>query len=254
MQMDDPQLALELVDEGLARFDDQYDLMADKARALLDLGRAGEARKLLEEWRLRRPHEFVRSWRPAVFYTHAVEAGDLSKEAIEAVETVLEHATCAQPHQIKIWSTYAKFEKGLGRHDKAQEILEKALELNPFGQVLNYVYGELLLERGKRAEAVAALERAVQNDYQEQFQHDVNQFAVTVTLGQAYEAAGEVAKAGRLYRIVVMNPAAGVTVKQYAQNRLKSLMLLSGEPLEPNMDPAELAQMLARLNTKVDKL
>ena len=50
---------------------------------------------------------------------------------------------------------------GFGDKPKAQELLQKALAINPKGIDPNFFYGELLIETGKPAEAVAYLERAV---------------------------------------------------------------------------------------------
>ena len=50
---------------------------------------------------------------------------------------------------------------GFGDKPKAQELLQKALAINPKGIDPNFFYGEYLIETGKPAEAVAYLERAV---------------------------------------------------------------------------------------------
>jgi tetratricopeptide (TPR) repeat protein len=50
---------------------------------------------------------------------------------------------------------------GFGDKPKAQELLQKALAINPKGIDPNFFYGEYLIEAGKPAEAVAYLERAV---------------------------------------------------------------------------------------------
>jgi tetratricopeptide (TPR) repeat protein len=50
---------------------------------------------------------------------------------------------------------------GFGDKPKAQELLQKALAINPKGIDPNFFYGEFLVETGKPAEAVAYLERAV---------------------------------------------------------------------------------------------
>ena len=50
---------------------------------------------------------------------------------------------------------------GFGDKPKAQELLQKALAINPRGIDPNFFYGEYLIETGKPAEAVAYLERAV---------------------------------------------------------------------------------------------
>lgn len=50
---------------------------------------------------------------------------------------------------------------GFGDKPKAQELLQKALAINPKGIDPNFFYGEYLIETGKPAEAIAYLERAV---------------------------------------------------------------------------------------------
>lgn len=51
---------------------------------------------------------------------------------------------------------------GFGDDKKAQELLQKALAVNPQGIDPNYFYGEFLFEQGKPAEAIVYLERALQ--------------------------------------------------------------------------------------------
>ena len=50
---------------------------------------------------------------------------------------------------------------GFGDKAKAQELLQKALAINPRGIDPNYFYGEYLIETGKPADAVTYLERAL---------------------------------------------------------------------------------------------
>ena len=50
---------------------------------------------------------------------------------------------------------------GFGDKAKAQELLQKALAINPRGIDPNYFYGEYLVETGKPSEAVTYLERAL---------------------------------------------------------------------------------------------
>jgi tetratricopeptide (TPR) repeat protein len=51
---------------------------------------------------------------------------------------------------------------GFGDKAKAQELLQKALAINPKGIDPNFFYGEYLVEAGKPREAVAYLERALE--------------------------------------------------------------------------------------------
>jgi tetratricopeptide (TPR) repeat protein len=51
---------------------------------------------------------------------------------------------------------------GFGDDKKAQELLQKALSVNPAGIDPNFFYGEFLVEQGKPREALTYLERALQ--------------------------------------------------------------------------------------------
>jgi len=51
---------------------------------------------------------------------------------------------------------------GFGNDKKAQELLQKALAVNPGGIDPNFFYGEFLVEQGKPREALTYLERALQ--------------------------------------------------------------------------------------------
>ena len=51
---------------------------------------------------------------------------------------------------------------GFGDDKKAQELLQKALSVNPQGIDPNFFYGEFLMEQGKPGEAVTYLTRALQ--------------------------------------------------------------------------------------------
>jgi Tfp pilus assembly protein PilF len=51
---------------------------------------------------------------------------------------------------------------GFGSDKKAQELLQKALAVNPRGIDPNFFYGEFLVEQGKPREAMTYLERALQ--------------------------------------------------------------------------------------------
>jgi tetratricopeptide (TPR) repeat protein len=51
---------------------------------------------------------------------------------------------------------------GFGDDKKAQELLQKALVVNPAGIDPNFFYGEFLVEQGKPREALTYLERALQ--------------------------------------------------------------------------------------------
>lgn len=50
---------------------------------------------------------------------------------------------------------------GFGDKDKARELLQRALQINPKGIDANFFYGEFLIESKQTAEAVSYLERAM---------------------------------------------------------------------------------------------
>ena len=52
------------------------------------------------------------------------------------------------------------FPLGFGDHDKAGQLLQQALKLNPNGIDPNYFYAEYLFEQGKYQESLQHLERA----------------------------------------------------------------------------------------------
>lgn len=242
MRMEEVQLALEIVEAGLRNFPDQYDLVADKIKTLQSLGRAQEGRQLIEEWRQRKPEEFVRGWRPAVFYVDLFEALDLTPEAISQIESVLQEVTQKLPYEIKPWSAYASFVRDRGHLEEAEQILRNALELNPLSQQLNYGLGEMLLRRGRSEEALNYLEKALRIDYQDQYQPDVNQYGVRATLAQAYEACGKLDKARLLYQSIVAasDRDAHTTIKKYARGRLAAIALVEGNL--PEEKEAEVSQ------------
>lgn len=235
MDMQDPILALEIIDAGLCQYPDQYDLIADKARVLVRTGRAAEAVALLEDWRRRCPAEFRRGWRPVVFYAHAVQALGLSKESQGKLSDAFEDVTSSLLHEIKPWAEHALVESRLGNHERAVYILEQGLKHNPYSQQLNYMLGELKLSRGEVSSALGYLERALSCDYQHTYQHDVPQEAVRTTLAQAYEAAGMTQKARTCYEIVVQttDPDEYWHIATYAKSRLLALAVadaVSGTP------------------------
>jgi tetratricopeptide (TPR) repeat protein len=258
MHMEEVELALQIVELGLRNFPDHYDLMADKAITLCSLGRAAEARQMLEDWRQRKPEEFTRSWRPAVFYVNTFSALDLTPDAVESIESMLRQVTEKRPYEIKLWAAYARFVAEQGRISEAEEILLRALQLNPLSQQLNYMLGELLLKQGKAEQARDYLERAMRVDYQEQYQPDVNQYAVRATLAQAYEACGQLDKAQLLYQSIVIasDHDASYTIKAYARNRLAAIALLSGklpEQAEPEVPPQAMLDILKAITEAKEK-
>jgi tetratricopeptide (TPR) repeat protein len=243
MRLDNPILALKILEAGLKLFPDDYDLMADKAQALNALGRPLEAQKILEDWMERKPDEFARGWRPVVFYAKVVEAGTLDNEAVEKLITTFESVVSHAPYEQKVWSAYGRFLEKLGRIPEAEDILLRGIEYNPFSQELNYVLGELYLRTGDAENAVAKLEIAAKRDYQSQYQHDINQHSVLCTLAQAYEAADEPERAVKLYQSLLKRQGVMGQIRSYAQQRLQMLDALGDEPIDILESASPLAQL-----------
>ncbi len=237
MRMNDASLGLQIVEMALRRFPDQYDLVADRVNALRSVGRDEDARVFIEDWRKRKPDEFSRGWRPVVFYVELFRNLDLTTDAVSAIKALLEEVTSKLPYEIKPWTAYATFLQSRGNVKEAEELLGRALQLNPLSQQLHYTLGELLLRQGRLEDATNHLESALRVDYQDQYQHDVNQFAVRATLAQAYEALGKNEKAKLLY-ISILLPSdrdhLHRTIKRYALSRLESIALQEGKLLDPS--------------------
>jgi len=233
--LEDPILALEVLEIGLSNFQDSYDLMADKANVLITLGKPIEAVQLLEDWRERKPNEFARGWRPATFYADAVKACELTEEVMQNVRNVFEEVTQHLSFEPRLWRNYAAFEKEVGFLEKAEEVLRRGIKWNPLSQGINYNLGDLLLKLGRPEEALAFLEKAQSIDYVEDYQHDISQYIIQVTLAQAYEALGKLDKAERLYQGVAGETEVPYTLQQYAGDRLRAIAYQK-EPSEISED------------------
>ena len=235
-RMGDPDLALKILDLGLQRFRNNYDLMADKADILITLGRPNDAITMLESWRIEQTDEFSRGWRPVVFYAKAMQTVDLSQDRIKHLEEIFEDVTQHLPREVRPWKSYAQFEVKLGNFEKAEAILRTALEYCPLSQGIRFNLGDLLLKLGDAEKAVKLLEEAWQVDYVDDFQHDTDQYALRETLAQAYEALHQtngnhsyLDKAAQLYKSIVDCEDIDDTLSQYAKNRLAAVSWQKGE-------------------------
>ena len=130
MKMAEFGLGLSIVEAGLTAFPDHYDLIADKVKVLPALGRAEEARTIFEEWHERKPSELTRSWRPVTYYTDTFQLLELSQSASATVLRILQTAVRRIPHEVRVWSAYAKFLISQGRMDETVSILKDSLEAN----------------------------------------------------------------------------------------------------------------------------
>ena len=109
-------------------------------------------------------------WKGIVESTHAGAKGglgalSLAKEARASLEAALklDPTSLEGSAYTSLGTLYYKvprFPIGFGDRDKAEELLRKALEINPTGIDPNFFYGELQYERGNYAEALRSLEKA----------------------------------------------------------------------------------------------
>jgi tetratricopeptide (TPR) repeat protein len=256
MHLDDPVLGLQLVDEGLAHFPDNFDLLADKAQCFLSTGKPRDAIEFLEAWRQRAPSEFARGWRPAVFYANAVQATELTEGAVARLEAALSDVCERSPYEIKPWSSYARFMEAIGRIADAERVCRDGLRRNPYSQELHFVLGNLLLRTGRASEAVEAFRSALAADFVPSYQHHVAQVSLRVDLAQAYEAKGDVAQAEQIYRLLLDDDSEfGYHIRAYSRNRLIALAALRGEsPVLPERPEASSMVKLERLKELMDAL
>jgi tetratricopeptide (TPR) repeat protein len=229
MRLNDPALALQIVERGLSCFPDDPDLIANKARALCSLGRPFEAKEFIENWRKQKPAQFARSWRPIVFYKELFDSIELTDEDFTNLKAAFDEVSKKLPYAVKVWAEYGDLMVKRGDVQAAESIFKQGLGFNPLSQQLNFMLGDLLLKQGKSNEAVKYLEKALAIDYQDQYQHDVNQYAVRVRLAQAYEAVGDLEKAQLLYKSVLGDPKAFDTIRDYSRNRLAAINLQKGK-------------------------
>lgn len=250
MRLNDPQLALSIVERGLLCFPDDPDLVADKVKALSSLGRPYEAKEFIENWHKNKPEQFTRSWRPIVFYEDLFGGIGMTEQDFSNLKSAFDEVVTKLPYEIKVWAEYADLMVKWGDVRSAEEIFRRGLEFNPLSQQLNFMLGDLLLKQGKGEEAVGYLEKALSVDYQDQYQHDVNQHAVRVRLAQGYEAVMELEKARLLYKSVISDPRVNPTIREYSQNRLTAISLQQGKlPEEDSSSPApeQILDLLKRL-------
>jgi tetratricopeptide (TPR) repeat protein len=109
-------------------------------------------------------------WKGIVESTHAGARGGLGALSLaKKARASLEAALALDPTALdgsaytSLGTLYYKvpgFPLGFGDRDKADELLHKALEINPDGIDANFFYGELQYERGNYAEALRSLEKA----------------------------------------------------------------------------------------------
>jgi tetratricopeptide (TPR) repeat protein len=196
-------------------------MLAAKGNVFATLGRQQEAVTLFDDWRKRKPNDFFRSWRPMIFYSNTIQSGELTPQAIEKLEALFQEATQHLSKEVRIWSSYAAFERNIGCFDKAEDIYLEGLNNNPFNQDLNYQLGNMLLQGGRAADAIKYLEESWRVDYQvNTFTPDISPYTIQGTLAQAYEAVQILDKAELLYCNIIRNIPEDQPITRYARNRL----------------------------------
>lgn len=110
-------------------------------------------------------------WQAIVLSTHAGVKGGLGAlSMVRTARDLLQQAEQIDPAALdgsvytSLGSLYYQvpgWPLGFGDDRKAEELLKKALALNPSGIDPNYFYGDFLYRHGRYPEAVAALERAL---------------------------------------------------------------------------------------------
>jgi len=110
-------------------------------------------------------------WEAIILSTHAGVKGGLGALGlVKQAKGLYESALKLQPDALEgsaynslgvLYYKVPGWPVGFGDKAKAQELLQKALAINPKGIDPNFFYGEYLVENGKAADAVAYLERAI---------------------------------------------------------------------------------------------
>jgi len=111
-------------------------------------------------------------WQAIVLSTHAGVHGGLGAlSMVKKARDLLEAAEAINPDAMggsiytSLGSLYYQvpgWPLGFGDNDKAKELLQKALQLNPNGIDPNYFYGDFLYRDGQKEAALAALNKALQ--------------------------------------------------------------------------------------------
>lgn len=133
-----------------------FELLAERAQRMAD-SHPGSAELLTVEGLI------VSSWAEAQGGLRALvlvrRAKALYEEALRIDERVLDGS--AYDGLGVLYYRTLPWPLGFADRERAGELLEKALALDPAGLDTNYLYGEYLLETGRPAQAVSYLERAV---------------------------------------------------------------------------------------------
>lgn len=226
MRMEEPVLAHKILLVGLKRHPHNHDLCADLSLALTKLGDCEGALRQLSKFHAEWPDEFYRSWRPAVFLSHAARGGKLTDDIQALVRSVLKEATDRHPAWTTPWTAWAEFETECGQLEVAINVLEDGSKKNPRAQDILVQLGRQYLLANRADEAVNCLERAILCDIQDTFQHDIDQTAILGFLAQAYEACERRSDATLLYQLLIEDQGhrnVNSVVRHYAANRIRMI-------------------------------
>lgn len=135
----------------------RFELLAEKAHQV-SLAHAGRSEPLV--------------WEGIIVSTLAGEKGGLGALGLVKQARTLYEQAIAIDGRVLDGSAYGSlgvlyykvpgWPIGFGSKAKAEEMLKKALEINPTGIDPNFFYGEFLTETDRNAEGIAFLERALQ--------------------------------------------------------------------------------------------
>lgn len=100
-----------------------------------------------------------------------------------------QNGTIACPNSVHLWQAWAVYEQNAGRTERAKELFERALQLEPYNPYVCHAYG-LLLEKYNATAAIQLWQHALERK---------STAALVCSLGAAYIAKEEYSKARTLY-------------------------------------------------------
>lgn len=167
-QADDNTLDNQILDIQHAWAHINYQLPKDKKEAAF-----GELEKKADALAAANPKSAEpKIWQAIVLSSHAGVHGGLGAlSMVKKAKALLEAAEAINPDSMggsiytSLGSLYYQvpgWPLGFGDDDKAKEMLQKALQINPNGIDPNYFYGDFLYRDGKKKAALVALNKALQ--------------------------------------------------------------------------------------------
>lgn len=165
----------------------RFEVLKSLAKVYLELGKVGDARKVLEEAHSIFSGDLFVEYRLGFIY---MDAGETEK-AIEAFEAVIE----INPGLANVHLALASLLRRSGREEEAKRSYLAALELEPTNRTAFKELMDLVLESGDFEGGIAFLEPLYNEDRLEE--------GGVITLGNLYYRAGRTEDALRLFRKLV---------------------------------------------------